>query len=91
MLPGLELCCFLLPGTLEENLKHHSGLLDLHAAQLRHNKQRLQELEATSFDGKLIWKIEDFRNRKEAEVKGQPPCLSSVPFHTGRCSYKMAT
>lgn len=75
---------------MEENLKHHSGLLDLHAAQLRHNKQRLQELEATSFDGKLIWKIEDFGNRREAEVKGQPPCLSSVPFHTGRCSYKMA-
>ncbi|XP_042341193.1 TNF receptor-associated factor 5 isoform X2 [Plectropomus leopardus] len=77
-------------GALEENLKCHSDLLDLHAAQLRHNKQHLQELEATSYDGKLIWKIEDFRNRRETEVKGQPPCLSSVPFHTGRCGYKMA-
>ncbi|XP_049899692.1 TNF receptor-associated factor 5 isoform X2 [Epinephelus moara] len=77
-------------GTLEENLKHHSGLLDLHAAQLSRNKQHLQELEATSYDGKLIWKIEDVRKRREAEVKGQPPCLSSVPFHTGRCGYKMA-
>uniref|UniRef100_A0A7N8YK70 MATH domain-containing protein n=1 Tax=Mastacembelus armatus TaxID=205130 RepID=A0A7N8YK70_9TELE len=27
---------------------------------------------------------------KFTEVKGQPPCLSSVPFHTGRCGYKMA-
>ncbi len=77
-------------GTLEEHLKHHSGLLDLHAAQLSRNKQHLQELEAASYDGKLIWKIEDFRNRREAEAKGQPPCLSSVPFHTGRCGYKMA-
>ncbi|XP_070684369.1 TNF receptor-associated factor 5 [Pempheris klunzingeri] len=77
-------------GTLEENLKHHSGLLELHAAQLSHNKQHLQELEATSYDGKLIWKIDDFRNRREAEIKGHPPCLSSVPFHTGRCGYKMA-
>ncbi|XP_051238121.1 TNF receptor-associated factor 5 [Dicentrarchus labrax] len=77
-------------GTLEENLKHHSGLLDLHAAQLNRNKQHLQELEATSYDGRLIWKIDDFRNRREAEVRGQPPCLSSVPFHTGRCGYKMA-
>ncbi|XP_029316601.1 TNF receptor-associated factor 5-like isoform X2 [Cottoperca gobio] len=78
-------------GTLEENLKHHSGLLDLHAAQLSSNKQHLQELEATSYNGKLIWKIEDFRNRRDAEVKGHPPCLSSVPFHTGPCGYKMAS
>ncbi|XP_036961915.1 TNF receptor-associated factor 5 isoform X1 [Acanthopagrus latus] len=77
-------------GTLEESLKHHMGLLDLHAAQLGRNKQHLQELEATSYDGKLIWKIEDFRNKKEAEASGQSPCLSSVPFHTGRCGYKMA-
>ncbi|XP_029381511.1 TNF receptor-associated factor 5 [Echeneis naucrates] len=77
-------------GTLENNLKHHSGVLDLHATQLGHNKQRLQELEATSYDGRLIWKINDFRKKKEAEVKGQSPCLSSTPFHTGRCGYKMA-
>ncbi len=83
-------CCWYVPGTLEENLKHHSSLLDLHAAQLSRNKQHLQELEATSYDGKLIWKIEDFRKKKEDEARGQPPCLSSVPFYTGRCGYKMA-
>ncbi|XP_040001095.1 TNF receptor-associated factor 5 isoform X2 [Xiphias gladius] len=77
-------------GTLEENLKHQSGLLDLHAAQLSRNMQHLQELEATSYDGKLIWKIQDFRKRRDAEAKGQPLCLSSRPFHTGRCGYKMA-
>lgn len=68
----------------------HSGLLDLHAAQLSCNTENLQELQATAYDGKLIWKIKDFGKRREAEVKGQPPCLSSVPFHTGRCGYKMA-
>lgn len=52
--------------------------------------QHLQELEATSYDGKLIWKIQDFRKKREAEANGQPPCLSSAPFHTGRCGYKMA-
>ncbi|KAG8014918.1 TNF receptor-associated factor 5 [Nibea albiflora] len=77
-------------GTLEESLKRHSGLLDLHAAQLHRNKEHLQELEATSYDGRLIWKIDDFRKRRDAEVRGQPPCLSSVPFHSGRCGYKMA-
>ncbi|KAM6940971.1 TNF receptor-associated factor 5 [Lycodopsis pacificus] len=78
-------------GALEENLKQHSGLLDLHAAQLCRNEQHLQELQATSYDGKLIWKIEDFGSRREAEVNGQQPCLSSVPFHTGTCGYKMAS
>ncbi|KAK5865509.1 hypothetical protein PBY51_019775 [Eleginops maclovinus] len=78
-------------GTLEENLKRQSGLLDIHATQLKGHKQHLQELEATSHNGKLIWKIEDFRNKREAEIKGQPPCLSSVPFHTGPCGYKMAS
>lgn len=77
-------------GTLEENLKRHSGLLDLHSAQLSCNTERLQELQATSYDGKLIWKIQDFRKSREAEVKAQTPCLSSVPFLTRRCGYKMA-
>ncbi|KAF6718911.1 TNF receptor-associated factor 5 [Oryzias melastigma] len=76
--------------SLEENLKRHSGLLELHVAQLTLNKQHLQELELTSFDGRLIWKIKDFQKQREAEASGQTPCLSSVPFHTGRCGYKMA-
>ncbi|XP_004572683.2 TNF receptor-associated factor 5 [Maylandia zebra] len=77
-------------GTLEENLKRHSGLLHLHAAQLNLNKKHLQELEVTSYDGKLIWKIEDFGKRSGAEANGQLSCLTSVPFYTGRCGYKMA-
>ncbi|RVE76615.1 hypothetical protein OJAV_G00010380 [Oryzias javanicus] len=49
--------------SLEENLKRHSGLLELHVAQLGLNKQHLQELELTSYDGRLIWKIKDFQKR----------------------------
>lgn len=77
-------------GTMQENLKHQLGLLEFHGTQLTRNKQHLRELEATSYNGTLIWKIEDFRNRREAEVRGQLPCLSSVPFYSGRCGYKMA-
>lgn len=75
---------------MEENLRHHSALFGLHTAQLSRNQQHLRELGVTSHDGQLIWKIEDFRNRREAEAGGQLPCLSSAPFHTGRCGYKMA-
>lgn len=75
---------------MQENLKHQSDLLEFHGTQLTRNTQHLRELEATSYNGTLIWKIEDFRTRREAEVRGQPPCLSSVPFYSGRCGYKMA-
>ncbi|XP_040042804.2 TNF receptor-associated factor 5 isoform X1 [Gasterosteus aculeatus] len=78
-------------GTLEEDLKQHSGLLDLHAAQLGGNERHLRGLGGASFDGRLIWKIDDFTNRREAEVRGRPPCLSSVPFHAGTCGYKLAS
>ncbi|XP_061582145.1 TNF receptor-associated factor 5 isoform X2 [Cololabis saira] len=76
--------------SLEEKLKCHSGLLDIHVAQLNLNKQHLQELEVTSYDGRLIWKIDDFQKKKEASAREQLPCLTSTPFHTGRCGYKMA-
>ncbi|XP_046900118.1 TNF receptor-associated factor 5 isoform X1 [Hypomesus transpacificus] len=74
---------------LEENYKRHSRLLDIHTAQLERNEERFKELESTSYDGKLIWKIRDFRKKKSG-VQGLQPCFCSVPFHTGRCGYKMA-
>ncbi|XP_029014083.1 TNF receptor-associated factor 5 [Betta splendens] len=77
-------------GTLEDKVKRQSGLLELHAAQLSHSKQHLQELEATCYDGKMIWKIQNFRKRQEAEARGLAPCLTSAPFHTGCCGYKLA-
>ncbi|XP_037327880.2 TNF receptor-associated factor 5 isoform X1 [Pungitius pungitius] len=77
-------------GTLEEDLKQHSGLLHLHAARLSANRRHLRELGAASFGGRLVWKIDDFGSRREAEVRGQPPCLSSVPFHAGTCGYNLA-
>lgn len=79
-------CCVPLAGTLEEKLRRQSCLLELHTAQLSHSQQHLTELEATSCDGKMIWKIQDVRRRSEADAGG----LTSVPFHAGRCGYKMA-
>lgn len=78
---------FFFAGNVEKNLKRQLGLLDLHATQLYLNQQRLQELEALSYDGRLIWKIQNFRKRRNTEDLS---CLSSVPFHVGRCGYKMA-
>ncbi|CDQ57602.1 unnamed protein product [Oncorhynchus mykiss] len=78
------------PGELKETYMRHSRLLSIHTAQLECNEEHFRELESTSYDGKLIWKLRDYRKKKEAGARGQGPCLSSVPFHTGRCGYKMA-
>uniref|UniRef100_A0A8K9UPF4 TNF receptor-associated factor n=1 Tax=Oncorhynchus mykiss TaxID=8022 RepID=A0A8K9UPF4_ONCMY len=77
-------------GELKETYMRHSRLLSIHTAQLECNEEHFRELESTSYDGKLIWKLRDYRKKKEAGARGQGPCLSSVPFHTGRCGYKMA-
>uniref|UniRef100_A0A4W5R4G6 TNF receptor-associated factor n=1 Tax=Hucho hucho TaxID=62062 RepID=A0A4W5R4G6_9TELE len=77
-------------GELKKTYMCHSRLLSIHTAQLECNEEHFRELESTSYDGKLIWKLRDYRKRKEAEARGQAPCLSSAPFHTGRNGYKMA-
>lgn len=77
-------------GELKETYMRHSRLLSIHTAQLECNEKHFRELESTSYDGKLIWKLRDYRKRKEAGSQGQGPCLSSAPFHTGRSGYKMA-
>ncbi|KAM6972483.1 TNF receptor-associated factor 5 [Aplochiton taeniatus] len=74
---------------LEENYKRHSLLLDIHSTQLGRHEERFSELEATSYDGRLIWKVDNVHQRRQAEVRGQPACLNSAPFHTGRCGYKL--
>ncbi|XP_029480909.1 TNF receptor-associated factor 5-like isoform X1 [Oncorhynchus nerka] len=77
-------------GELKETYMRHSRLLSIHTAQLECNEEHFRELESTSYDGKLIWKLRDYRKRKEAGSQGQGSCLSSAPFHTGRSGYKMA-
>ncbi|KAL5491317.1 hypothetical protein EMCRGX_G016580 [Ephydatia muelleri] len=49
---------------------------------------RLQLLERATYNGVLVWKIDDFARRKEA-VDGVTMSLYSIPFYTSRHGYKM--
>ncbi|KAI4832718.1 hypothetical protein KUCAC02_015672 [Chaenocephalus aceratus] len=73
-------------GTLEENMKRHSGLLDIHATQLRTHREHLQELEATSNDGKTH--LEDRGLQEQEGIRGQRssalPEQRAVPHRTVR-------
>ena len=50
---------------------------------------RLQLLERATYDGMLLWKIDDFSRRKREAVDGITLSLYSTPFYTSHQGYKM--
>ncbi|KAI4872813.1 hypothetical protein NFI96_016143 [Prochilodus magdalenae] len=72
-------------GALGQTCQRHTRLLDIHVEQLQCNEQRFTQLESTSYDGKLIWKVHDYHRKKEAGTS-----LTSPPFYTSRSGYKLS-
>ena len=50
---------------------------------------RLQLLERATYNGVLLWKIDDFARRRKEAVDGVTISLYSIPFYTSRHGYKM--
>ena len=50
---------------------------------------RLQLLERATYNGILIWKIDDFKRRRKEAVDGVTMSLYSSPFYTSRHGYRM--
>ena len=50
---------------------------------------RVQLLERATYDGVLLWKIDDFERRRKEAMDGVTMSLYSVPFYTSRHGYKM--
>ena len=50
---------------------------------------RLQLLERATYNGVLLWKIDDFARRRKEAVDGVIMSLYSIPFYTSRHGYKM--
>ena len=49
----------------------------------------LQTLQATSYDGKYIWKIPDITRRRRDALMGKTVSLYSAPFYTNRFGHRM--
>ena len=62
-----------------ERIENQLALQDVQMAEL---DLKLQLLEATSYDGVLIWKIDNYKRRKHDAVTGKTPSLYSPPFYT---------
>ncbi|XP_063804552.1 TNF receptor-associated factor 3 isoform X3 [Pseudophryne corroboree] len=77
------------PGVLETQINRHDQMLSVHDIRLADMDLRFQVLETASYNGVLIWKIRDYKRRKQEAVMGKTLSLYSQPFYTGYFGYKM--
>lgn len=64
-------------------------MLSVHDIRLADMDLRFQVLETASYNGTLIWKIRDYKRRKQEAVAAKTLSLYSQPFYTGYFGYKM--
>ena len=50
---------------------------------------RLQFVERASYDGTMLWRIDNFSQHRQEAVEGSTLSLYSVPFYTSKQGYKM--
>lgn len=74
---------------LESQSSKHDLQINIHKAQLNKNEERFKLLEGTCYNGKLIWKITDYKMKKKEAVEGRVLSIFSQPFYTSRCGYRL--
>lgn len=70
-------------------MNRHDDMLGVHDIRLADMDLRFQVLETASYNGTLIWKIRDYKRRKQEAVAAKTLSLYSQPFYTGYFGYKM--
>ena len=73
----------------ERRLDRTEHQLALHDIQLAEHDIKVQMLEATSYDGTYLWKIDDWARRFQDSVSNKTPSIYSPPFFIGRFGYKV--
>ena len=68
----------------EQKFRSLERSLALKDVALAEQDLRLQSLEATSYDGMLLWKIEEFSRKRQDAVTGKTPSIYSPVFYTSR-------
>ncbi|XP_043945786.1 TNF receptor-associated factor 5 isoform X2 [Protopterus annectens] len=75
--------------SLHHQLKKHEDAVNSHNLQLGQNQDRFKLIENVSYNGKLIWKITEYKRRKQEAIEGRTVSVFSQPFYTSRCGYKL--
>ncbi|EHB06344.1 TNF receptor-associated factor 5 [Heterocephalus glaber] len=74
---------------LEGETNKHDAHINIHKAQLNKNEERFKLLEGACYNGKLIWKVSDYKVKKREAVDGHTVSVFSQPFYTSRCGYRL--
>nr|XP_014346563.1 PREDICTED: TNF receptor-associated factor 3-like isoform X2 [Latimeria chalumnae] len=74
---------------LESQVSQHDNLLGIHDVRLAEMDLHFQVLETATYNGRLVWKICDYKHRKQEAVLGRTLSLYSQPFYTSSAGYKM--
>ncbi|XP_072126241.1 TNF receptor-associated factor 3-like isoform X3 [Mobula birostris] len=78
-----------IPVSIEHQVTQHDEMLGIHEVRLADIDLRFQMLETASYNGRLIWKIQDYERRKREAISGKTLSLYSQPFYTSSFGYKM--
>jgi len=73
----------------ERRLDKTEHQLALHEIQLSEQDLHIQMLEATSYDGVYLWKINQYSRRFQEAFSGETPSIYCPPFYVGRFGYKV--
>ena len=73
----------------ERRLDRAEHQLHLHEIQLSEQDVQIQMLEAISYNGDYVWKIDHFSRRYDEAISGKTPSIYSPPFYVGRFGYKV--
>ena len=73
----------------ERRLDRTEHQLALHEIQLSEQDLQIQMLEATSYDGVYLWKIDQYSGRFQEALSGKTLSIYSPPFYVGRFGYKV--
>ncbi|XP_033642803.1 TNF receptor-associated factor 3-like [Asterias rubens] len=74
----------------EKRLQSQDQMLTLKNIALAEQELRIQALEASSYDGVLLWKINEVRRRRQEGVSGKTTSFYSPVFYTSRHGYKLS-
>ncbi|XP_034866377.1 TNF receptor-associated factor 5 isoform X1 [Mirounga leonina] len=74
---------------LEGETNKHDAHINIHKAQLNKNEERFKLLEGACYNGKLIWKVTDYKLKKREAQDGHTVSIFSQPFYTSRCGYRL--
>uniref|UniRef100_H0WSI0 TNF receptor-associated factor n=1 Tax=Otolemur garnettii TaxID=30611 RepID=H0WSI0_OTOGA len=74
---------------LEGESNKHDEHINIHKAQLNKNEERFKLLEGACYNGKLIWKVTDYKKKKREAVDGHTVSIFSQSFYTSRCGYRL--